>query len=83
MRVDSNMAPTKLKLLTIRRSVNHKMWGYISLALNLDGKVYSVGYFVMHGLCSFVVLQFTFTISGPVFKKTLPDVSIRTLYEVL
>ena len=48
--IDTNITHTKFKVWTRRRSVNHKMWGYIiAFALNLDGKVDSVGYFEMHG----------------------------------
>ena len=48
--IDTNITHTKFKVWTRQRSVNHKMWGYIIVfALNLDGKVDSVGYFEMHG----------------------------------
>ena len=52
--IDTDITHTKLKVWTRQRSVSHKMWGYvISFAINLDGKVDSVGYFEMYGSLQF------------------------------
>ena len=59
--IDTDITHTKLKVWTRRRSVNHKMWGHITLfALNLDVSVELRAFFEMYGS-----LQF----SAPIFEN--------------